>query len=197
MNIQQNNHDEMVENSNEVFKQFWQHYSVAFYNYNMTQFAQISSVFKMPMPMPTKIKELGDRYLKQFFDDVWSQKEPNNFIRSNEFLQQPTYNPQPQFLNQSSQSIFSHSNNSGQQNYYRRNQNSRFNSLLRHQKWQGFKRRDLRDVTKETSMHGKHSYTSYSDDESSERAARGQRTGGNQTDIFNKKAVNRLGFMDD
>lgn len=61
--------------SYEAFKQFWNHYTQAFYNYNLAQFGQLSAHFRVPLPSPQKIKQIGDLHLKSFFDEVWSDSE--------------------------------------------------------------------------------------------------------------------------
>lgn len=68
----------------EIFKQFWHHYTQAFYNYNLAQFGQISAHYKVPMPLPQKIKEIGDRHLKNYFDEVWDESD----LKFNEVPQQ-------------------------------------------------------------------------------------------------------------
>lgn len=178
----------------DLFQQFWKHYTQNFYNYNIAQFAQLSAHFKMSMPMPIKIKELGEIHLKKFFDAVWinSEKvEPSYQLMFDQLQQQPQSKP-----------LSDEPNNPGPSNYQRNQQRANFSNqahpyqLPKRGRGRGRPRitnpgNRFNNNNNEPRQH----LTNWSDDESSERAASNFR--GNNKNKFNRMAVNNLGFRGD
>jgi hypothetical protein len=203
-NIQQqlNQPNGSMMTSNELFTRFWQHYTEAFFNYNLAQFAELSSQFKITMPAPANIRELGNKALRAYFDEVWSD---HSQVRFSDFHPQPkpAFNPpnnaRPEFTARPNYEPQTHDNPRPHVAFKRPSYNDpnpgrNFSHKQRSRgqpRARGGPQQSNRPVWYKAKA-PKHSFTNLSDDESSERGASSVA----HSSGFNKKVANDLGFND-